>query len=136
MSTSAEDIGSCPLFQAGDFTLASGAKSRWKIECDALSYKDWDGLAVIAAEWLPPFKIVLGVPRGGLPFASALTRYIDLRAPYTLIVDDVWTTGESMRQFVKEQSLKAEWLTGLVAFARNRPDWWCKAIFTMGNSAR
>ena len=46
---------SLALFQLGDFTLASGQRSRWKIECDNLLAEDWQALAVIAAEILPPF---------------------------------------------------------------------------------
>ena len=30
------------LFQQGDFTLHSGERSGFKIECDALTSHDWD----------------------------------------------------------------------------------------------
>lgn len=88
------------LFQAGDFTLRSGAKSSWRIECDGLTPEDWEGLARIASEVLPPFRYAEGVPRGGVPFAIALGRYAtgDETHP-VLICEDVCTTGGSMERF-------------------------------------
>jgi orotate phosphoribosyltransferase len=121
------------LFQTGDFTLASGAKSRWKIECDALSADDWAGLAAIAVQHLPPFGAVMGVPRGGIPFADALRPYAT--SGPTLIVDDVWTSGGSMRKFLAEQRFNPlhnmDDVIGLVAFARNPPEPWVTALFQM-----
>jgi orotate phosphoribosyltransferase len=75
------------LFQTGDFTLASGQKSTWKIECDALTPEDWAGLAAMAVQFLPPFGAVLGVPRGGLPLARALEKYVTSGS--TLVVDEL-----------------------------------------------
>ena len=57
---------------SGDFTLNSGAKSKWKIECDAFTDADWQGLAQLIAESTAPFHEVVGVPRGGLKLAAAL----------------------------------------------------------------
>lgn len=55
------------LFQRGDFTLASGARSFWKIECDNLSDEEVAILARLLAERIPTaFYDVVGVPRGGL----------------------------------------------------------------------
>lgn len=93
------------LFQTGTFTLASGTKSTWKIECDALNDDDWAGLAAILVLQLPrPFAYVAGVPGGGIPFANALKQYRS-SDPHDdlLLVDDVWTTGGSMNKF--EQSV-------------------------------
>lgn len=115
------------LFQTGDFTLASGQKSTWKIECDALTPEDWAGLAAMAVQFLPAFGAVLGVPRGGLPLARALERYATVGK--TLVVDDVWTTGGSMKRFIAERNLEEYF--GLVAFARNPPQSWVTALFTM-----
>ena len=87
------------LFQRGDFTLSGGARSDFKIDCDALSDEDWDTLAYLAAKRLPKFGSVSGVPEGGLKFAKALEKYVSgyPDAGY-LIADDVWTTGASMRR--------------------------------------
>lgn len=63
------------LFRLGDFALASGSRSSWKIECDALTADDWRALAAMAVEVLPPFARVVGVPRGGWPFMFALQPY-------------------------------------------------------------
>lgn len=114
------------LFRSGDFTLASGAKSSFKIECDSLSTMDWDALAMMAKEWelLPRFGRVFGVPQGGIPFANALEKFIDPTSKLVLIVDDVLTTGGSIKKYVqrlKDEKVMNEsndWVA-LVAFARS-----------------
>lgn len=91
------------MFQLGDFTLASGQSSRWKIECDTLTDDDWDALAVMLVEQLAePFNNVWGVPTGGGSLAAALWRHANDNADRILVVDDVWTTGASMRRFIKD----------------------------------
>ena len=82
------------LFQQGDYTLHSGGKSSYKIECDALNDREIATLAMIGSELLPPFAEVLGIPTGGVKFASAMSKYKSERGP-TLICDDVVTTGRS-----------------------------------------
>lgn len=115
------------LFQFGDFTLASGASSRWKIKCDALTNNDWDALAAMLVEHLPrKFGQVIGVPRGGIPFEKALEPYANPNVRRVLVVDDVWTTGGSMKAFIeKHQELQAMYGMGYldraVVFARNMP---------------
>lgn len=122
------------MFLAGEFVLRSGRLSRWKIECDALTPDDWAGLAAIAAEILPPFGVVEGVPRGGVPFADALRQYSrGCSASYShpphdwclgeplplLIAEDVCTTGESMERFRGGRTA-----IGVCAFSRGaHPDW-------------
>lgn len=89
------------LFQSGEFTLASGSKSYFKIEMDALKAEDWKTLAKMAVEHLlPPFAEVHGVPTGGQRFAEALEPYAKSNGPgrHRLICDDVltlrWINGE------------------------------------------
>lgn len=110
------------LFQTGNFTFHSGLKNSFKIECDALTYDDWQSLAQIAAKILPPFGSVEGVPEGGLNLAKMLEEYVS-QGPL-LIVDDVLTTGGSME--VQRNNRKA---IGLVVFARTTPPDWIIPMF-------
>jgi orotate phosphoribosyltransferase len=119
------------LFQLGDFTLHSGQKSSWRIECDALTPEDWAALAAMAAERLPQFSVVIGVPRGGTPFEEALRAHAtdDQQLP-VLLVDDVWTTGGSMRAERKKWPTKWR-VIGCVVFARGPVDDWVTPLFQM-----
>lgn len=108
------------LFQSGEFTLRSGKVARWKLECDALTPADWETLALMASEVLPPFGSVEGVPRGGIPFALALGKYVT-EVPL-LIAEDVCTTGGSM-----ERHRNGRDAIGVAVFARELhwPSWVC-----------
>lgn len=107
------------LFVPGAFQAHSGQMLRWKIECDALTDEDWKGLALILGPKLKPFGSVVGIPRGGLILASMLRSY-SVVSETLLIVDDVLTTGRSM----KEHRVGFEDAIGAVAFARGPcPDW-------------
>lgn len=112
------------LFMTGEFTLNSGAKSDFKIECDALSLEDWDGLACLANKVLKrkgiQFGVVHGVPRGGIVFAKALEKYITPGARIILFADDVLTTGGSMERECERlyQTGSRRNFAGIVAFAR------------------
>ena len=125
------------LFQPGDFTLNSGAKSKWKLECDALTDGDISTLATMIQQLVGPFMAVTGVPRGGLRLERAL-------APLTtdhgchLIVDDVLTTGGSMDRLVRsrwpatcQDLLQDGFVVGAVIFARGQCPPWIKAVFQM-----
>ncbi len=126
------------LFQLGDFTLNSGTKSKWKLECDALGAKDIEALAEMIRQLVGPFGSVEGVPRGGLRLAEALKPFVDLNGPH-LIVDDVLTTGGSMGR------IKTDWCDrtnrslgpnfgecmGAVIFARGQCPHWIKAVLQM-----
>lgn len=88
------------LFQVGHFTLASGASSSYKIECDAITPAGWEAIAAIAVRRLRPFYTVVGVPRGGRPFAAALRKYESANPnDGLLIAEDVVTTGGSVRKY-------------------------------------
>lgn len=95
-----------------EFIGAAGFPLAWKIECDTLTLEDWRTIAFVCAPHLPAFGSVIGVPRGGLFFAQEMKRYVSNGPP--LIVDDVWTTGKSMRAV----AAKFSYWQGLVAFAR------------------
>lgn len=102
------------LFKSGHFILASGQESCFKIECDALTLEDWDTLALMIVMRAKPFGAVVGVPTGGEQLAKALQKYVT-KGP-TLLVDDVLTTGQSIRE------MKLETDQVWVVFARNRID--------------
>src|SRR5713226_6907450 len=111
-SRSAPMASDSGLFQVGDFTLHSGLKSDFLINCEALTDADLRALAALVVNGLPDFRAVEGVPRGGLRFAAALTGAAtgDERDPL-LIVDDVYTTGGSM-----EGHRAGRWAMGVVIF--------------------
>jgi len=83
------------MFEWRTFVSHSGKALDWKIECDALTAADWDCLARLVASRLV-FGQVVGIPRGGLPFAKALAPFVTPGSETVLIVDDVMTTGQSM----------------------------------------
>jgi hypothetical protein len=116
------------------FTLHSGGTSRVKLECDALTDADWECVAYMLWERLPPFGWVKGIPRGGLKLAQALVRRSFAEQPTGpslltlpfLLVDDVLTTGRSMEEErARIQQADPRCLVlGAVLFARNPgPDW-------------
>ena len=114
------------LFQQGAFTLSNGDLSLFKIECDALTDRDWATLAWMIAARIQ-FSRVVGVPRGGLKLAAELEIYAEAEGP-TLIVDDVLTTGASMeaaRAGIDGPSV------GAVVFSRGIPAGWITPLFQM-----
>ena len=117
------------LFQLGEFKLHSGGTSLWKIDCDALSDEDIQTLAVMGKEALGcnVFGEVIGIPRGGLPLAQAMRQFSSPGAP-PLIVDDVLTTGQSMRDKYNEIYTSGQRPIGLVIFARTVPPHWVFSI--------
>ena len=133
------------LFQTGDFTLSSGLKSWFKIDCDALTDEDIKTLAKLIYHRMPGFTTVVGIPTGGLRLAKALEEYVEptYRKDILLIVDDVLTTGKTMEQY-KNKVLEI-WpdteIHGVVIFDRRNPlsmftseniisNHWVMAIFT------
>lgn len=117
------------LFKYGDFTLHSGDKASWKIDCDALSDADLSALAALAVRNLPKFRDVVGIPRGGLRFAAALAPHAVLHSDVMLIVDDVLTTGASMKEMRSLKESQGYHTIGLVIFARKPPPTWVEPIF-------
>lgn len=119
------------LFQFGEFTSHSGLVLPWKFDADALSDGSIEALAQLIASKLT-FGEVYGIPRGGLRLAEALRPYVVQRGPW-LIVDDVLTTGQSMRDardFLPMPSI------GVVILARGVCPYWVQAIMYVGEWAR
>lgn len=111
------------MFQEGEFTLHSGGKSSFKIECDALTKADWKCLARMIAERVGCFSSVYGIPRGGQSLEFYLAPYVADKGP-RLVVDDVWTTGASMREVLRKGDI------GYVVFARGPLSDGVGALFT------
>ncbi len=113
------------LFQAENFIAASARPLSWKIECDALTVDDWDCIAQQGSRMLSPFGEVVSVPTGGDALAAAFAPYVTTGP--TLVVDDVWTTGASMRG--RAENL-GPWI-GFVAFARGHLPANVQALFAV-----
>ena len=122
-----EKKGESNLFQLGEFKLHSGRISHFKIECDALTSEDWETLAVLIKDKFQ-FREVVGVPSGGLKLARVLSKYKDDNSDVTLIVDDVLTTGDSIRTL--RNSIKGESI-GVVIFTRGECPYWIYPLFEM-----
>lgn len=113
------------LFQLGSFTLSSGARASWKIDCDALASADWQCLAEMIRRLVGPFGSVEGVPRGGLKLAAALEPFVVAGGPL-LLTDDVWTSGGSMRRHRGDREA-----IGAVVFARGPVEPWVRALLPL-----
>lgn len=107
------------LFRHGKFRAASGHFLKWKAECDAFTEEDWECLAQIANTLVRPFSEVHGVPTGGEKFAFHMRQFITPEAGSILLVDDVYTTGKSMKAFARELGLKPMGYQACVVFNRS-----------------
>src|SRR5882672_10940775 len=110
------------LFNYGLFDLHSGGTSKYKIDCDFHTIEDLEGFAALAKDFIK-FGEVVGIPRGGLRFASCLEQYAT-EGP-TLIVDDVLTTAGSMIEARKQY----RHANGLVIYSRIIPPPWIKSVY-------
>lgn len=126
------------LFQDGDFTSHAGLPLKWKLECDAITNDEWRCIAKMVMDYQTrPFYKAVGIPRGGLKFAEAMNEYASgNNTDQIMICDDVFTTGTSMLDFIKEEY--PLWSMGQgyrwVVFARkssNVHPFHTKALFTM-----
>lgn len=119
------------LFQYKKFTMHSGGKSNFKIECDAITNHDYDTLAKLIAEKYN-FKEVHGIPRGGVPFENSLKKYVTNDNNNLLIVDDVLTTGRSMEEAKAEFANHGyDEIFGIVVFSRGESKSWIKSLFQL-----
>ena len=127
------------LFQKVDFISHAGIPMSWKIECDAISNDEWAALAKMIMEYqTEPFRAAIGIPRGGVKFADALNKYASgVPTDEVMVVDDVYTTGTSFREFIAENYPMWTMQQGFrwCVFARKPSDTvqggFVKALFTM-----
>ncbi|MBR20256.1 MAG: hypothetical protein CMA64_08970 [Euryarchaeota archaeon] len=126
------------LFQDGDFTSHAGLPLKWKLECDAITDEEWRCIAKMIMDYqTEPFSKAVGIPRGGLKLAEALQPYASNNSSdQVLICDDVFTTGTSMVDFIKEHY--PNWTRAMghrwVVFARNKSyvdPYYTRALFQM-----
>ena len=125
------------LFQSVDFVSHSGLELKWKIECDALSDPEWFTISQMIMEISVPFKEAIGIPRGGTKLGNLLNQYgTGKRKDPVLLVDDVLTTGESMKEFKTKRSWRnpSDYI-GWVVFARNECPDWVTALFQIPSSS-
>lgn len=120
------------LFERKDFVGHSGDRLDFKIECDNLTEEDLETIAYIVSKKFD-FKMVFGVPTGGLIFEEKLKKYTRDDSNNILIIDDVLTTGLSMRDMrSKVFSKYCQYnMIGVVLFSRNKHDKWIHPIFQM-----
>ena len=114
------------LFVNKEFAGHAGGTLKFKIECDALTNEDVETIASIVAR-THRFRIVYGVPRGGLRLARALEKHLSPDGDI-LIVDDVLTSGKSMEEAREQCGGDA---IGIVIFARGQCPSWVKPIFQL-----
>ena len=123
------------LFQWGDFVSHAGLDLKWKIECDAITDHQWEALAKMIMDYqTQPFYKVEGIPRGGMKLAEKLAPYASGNPDdFTMIVDDVYTTGTSFKEYIDKHH--PDWLAAMgykwVVFARQQPKNGVRALFTM-----
>lgn len=117
------------LFNIGKFTLSSGLASDFKIDCDLLTEEDVESLAYLISKKYS-FSEVYGIPTGGTRLEEALEKY-KTTGPI-LLVDDVYTTGKSLQNFIQEKDLDEGNIIAIVLFSRepNLP-FWVDSVFTM-----
>lgn len=124
------------LFQMGNFTFHSGAKSHWKFDCDALTAEDWETITDMIVQRVSYFSRVIGIPRGGTKLAELLKPFENSLVDRLLIIDDVYTTGASMEKAKIENTTLTNQIIGVVVFARDQTPDWILPILTLGNNWR
>jgi hypothetical protein len=123
-------IQSDSIFQLFNFTLPNGDSTFYKIECDNLTDEDIECFAKMVGH--VSFKSVEGIPRGGVPFAKALLKYIDPESEVHLVVDDVLASGKSMTDAMQAAFDRGEEVVrGVVIFSRGPKLNNCVPIFQM-----
>ena len=92
------------LFREYNYTSHAGLPLTWKLEMEALSTREWSNCArMIMDDQTAPFSKVVGIPRGGVPLSDALQKYVSGNPEDPImVVDDVYTTGTSFKEYCKE----------------------------------
>lgn len=126
------------LFVAKDFIAHSGQLEKFKIECDALTNDDIETLAMmIHIEFTGmgmEFSEAYGVPSGGNRIAKAFEKYLNKKSNCILVLDDVLTTGRSMKEFVAtDLKNSSKEVAGCVIFDRSfgKAPSWVHSLFKM-----
>lgn len=120
------------LIQLGDFQLNSGLKSTWKLDCDQFIEDNLDGLVQLIKQVIGPFSHVYGVPRGGSALETKLVAHVSKSLYGTcLVIDDVLTTGGSMRRAREKLAGTYTHILGCVVFARGPCPAWIVPLFQM-----
>lgn len=125
------------LFDDTEFISHAGLKLGWKIEMDALYTEDWRCLAKMIMEYeTRPFREAVGIPRGGVRLGQMLNEYATGNPDDpVLIVDDVYTTGTSFKEFIAENYLVTPIICWAV-FARDVVSSNVNVLFQMPSSMR
>lgn len=118
-------------FSKTPFKLHSGGVTNFKIDCDALTDKDWESIAQLILFDCPKFGFVCGVPNGGLKLQHELSKHITKESDIALLVDDVYTTGTSLQK-MRSMIASTVPIKGYVVFARNPTPDWITPIFITG----
>lgn len=131
------------LLQWGDFTLHSGDKSWWRIDCDAFTDSEIELLAKLIAEKVGEFNEItfpISHPGSCVPkLAKALDRYKEYKESKVLIqlvVDDVLTTGNSIQLYKDYEKHNGVICKGAVIFARGECPEWVTSIFQLSSSSK
>ena len=123
-----------PLIQTGEFTLNSGLKSGFKIVADEFVRDNLAALTTLIRQMAGAYGSVYGVPRGGLALEESLLAHADPASSTVLIVDDVLTTGGSMRRAREKLAGTHRHVVGAVVFARGPCPHWVHPLFAMGQA--
>jgi orotate phosphoribosyltransferase len=123
------------LIELGKFVLNSGKESEFKLIADEFIRENLEGLVHLLRKAVGPFGAVHGIPRGGCLLAEALDKHSCVELPQTLlIVDDVLTTGGSMKRAREQKAGEREYIVGAVVFSRGPCPGWITPLFAMPGS--
>lgn len=120
------------LFQEYNYVGHAGGNLTWKIECDAITDAEWKVLATVLLQYEKrPFRVAVGIPTGATTLGNILNEFATGEPQHpVLVVDDVYTTGTSFREFKKEH-YEDEHIIQWVIFARKPTSPDINALFTM-----